>query len=124
MFSYPCGKSMNSEKVLRWLGMPLEMTVAFYQWEPLPISIAAVNFPKGYGLLWIPFRVFGKHYKGAHYFASTPWTALGMDGGTLILANDEATFCLAIDNLLSAKGQKKFHLLPPRHLRDRLALMN
>jgi hypothetical protein len=107
------------EKVLRWLGMPLEMTVAFYRSEPSLIGIAAVNFPKGYRLLWIPFRIFGKHYKGAHYFANTPGTALGMYGGTLILADDEATFCLAIDNLLRAKGQKKFHLSPPRRLRDR-----
>lgn len=107
------------EKVLRWLGMPLEMTVAFYQSKPSPNGIVALNFPKGYRLLWIPFRVFGRHYKGAHYFASTPRTVLGMYGGTLILANDEATFCLAIDNLSRSRGQQKFHLSPPHCLRDR-----
>ena len=106
-------------KVLRWLGMPLEMTVAFYQSEPSLIGIAAVNFPRGYRLLWIPFRIFGKHYKGAHYFASTPGSALGMYGGTLILADDEATFCLAIDTLSRTKGQQRLHLSPPRRLRDR-----
>ena len=106
-------------KVLRWLGMPLEITMAFYRSEPSLIGIVAVNFPKGYRLLWIPFRIFGKHYKEAHYFASTPGSALGMYRGTLILADDEATFCLAIDNLLRTKGQQKFHLSPPRRLRDR-----
>jgi len=114
-------------KVLRWLGMPLEMTVAFYQSEPSLIGIAVVNFPRGYRLLWIPFRIFGKHYKGAHYFTSTPGSALGMYGGTMILADDEATFCLAIDNLLRTKGKQKFHLSPPRRLRDRydfVGLMN
>ena len=107
------------EKVLRWLGMPRELTVAFYQSEPSLIGITAVNFPRGYRLLWIPFRIFGKHYKGAHYFASISGSALGMYGGTMILADDEATFCFAIDNLSRTKGQQRFRLSPPRRLRDR-----
>jgi len=109
------------EKVLRWLGMPLELTVVLYPSETPPFYIFAINFPKGYRLFWIAFRLFGKHYKGAHYLDidNPPSPILGMYGGTMILADDEVTFCLAIDNLLRTREQQRFRLSPPRRLRDR-----
>jgi len=108
-------------RVLHWLGMPRELTMVLYQSETSPLGIVAVNFTNGYRLLWIPFRLFGKHYKGGHYldFDNPPRPILGMYGGTLILADDEATFCFAIDNLLRTKGQQRLHLSQPRRLRDR-----
>jgi len=108
-------------KILRWLGMPRELTVVLYPSETSPFYIFAINFPKGYRLLWIPFRLFGKHCKGAHYLDidNPPRAILGVYGGTMILADDEATFCFAIDNLLRTKGQQRFRLSPPRRLRDR-----
>jgi len=108
-------------KILHWLGMPRELTMVLFRSKTSPFSIVAINFPRGYRLLWIPFRLFGKHYKGAHYLdignPSTP--VFGMYGGTMILADDEVTFCFAIDNLLRTKGQQKFRLSQPNRLRDR-----
>lgn len=95
-------------RVLKWLGFPRELTVAFYETKPSLSSVVAVNFQKGYRWLWLLLRIFGKHYKGAHYHAFSPELVAGLYGGTIIMTENEVSFCHAIDNLLLAdKGKKQ-----------------
>lgn len=99
------GNGVPLERAVQWLGVPRELTVAFYEAQPTPLVAVAINFGKGYRWLWMLLRVFGKHYKSAHYFSSHRFT-VGMFGGTAILARDETTFCYAVENLaLSGRGE-------------------
>ncbi len=96
-------------RVLVWLGIPRELTVVIYDAQPSPLSVVAVNFRKGFRWLWLPLRIFGKDYKGAYYLPSHHFVA-GMIGGTVIFAEDEVTFCYAVDNLMSASKSEKLNL--------------
>ena len=89
-------------QVLNWLGIPREVTISLYSSQPTPSSVFAVNFAKGYRVLWLILRIFGKHYRGAHYVTSHH-LIIGMYGGTAIVAEDEATFRQAIDNFALAR---------------------
>ncbi|MFN3421734.1 MAG: hypothetical protein ACK40X_08430, partial [Armatimonadota bacterium] len=72
-------KEMLAGEVLRWCGVPKELTITLYGSQPL--SVVAVNFHRGFRLLWLLLRIFGKHYKGAHYITSHPFV-FGVQGGT------------------------------------------
>lgn len=99
-------KGMPGWQFLKWLGTPKELTIALHNARPSLSGIAAINFRKGFRCLWLALRIFGKHYKGAHYIVSHRFV-VGMLGGTVIAAEDEVTFCYAIDNIARAgKGEK------------------
>ncbi|MER3501163.1 MAG: hypothetical protein IMHGJWDQ_002111 [Candidatus Fervidibacter sp.] len=98
--------------VLKWLGRPREVTFACYRIDKNPISVVAINFPRGSILLRIPFLFGTAHYRGAR-FLSLPGLTIGVYGSTLLLADDAATFCHAVDNLL--RRQEKATPLPIKH---------
>lgn len=112
-------KGMLLGQVLRWLSVPSEMTVAFYEVQPSPVGAVAVNFRKGYRWLWLLLRIFGRHYKGAHYCVTSPELVVGMYGGTAIVARDELTFCYVIDNFVLAVSDEKQAVKLNRQLRNR-----
>lgn len=112
-------KGMLSGQILRWLSVPSEMTVAFYEFQPSPVGAVAINLRKGYRWLWLLARFSGKHYKGAHYHVASPDLVVGMYGGTLIATRDEVTFCHIVDKILSAGDGEKQEPKLARRLKDR-----
>lgn len=103
--------------VLKWLGVPREVTLSFHSSQS-PSGVFAVNFRKGYQWLWLLLRIFGKHYKGAHYVVQ-PQFVVGMHGGTVIVAEDEIVFCQAIGNFALAHKSEKAPLKLTRQFRDK-----
>ncbi len=116
------GENALLGRVLGWLGIPRELTIVLYDTQPSPLGVVAINFRKGFRWLWLPLRIFGKHFKGAHYIVSHHFVA-GMMGGTIIVAEDEVTLCYAIDNIMRAGESEKPNLRFTRKLRDRYDLV-
>lgn len=111
-------KGVTGWQVLKWLGIPQELTIAFYDAQSSPLGVVVVNFYKGFRWLWLPLRILGKHYKGAHYHVLSPGLVVGMYGGTVIVAENEVTFCHAIDNLVRRDKSERQTLKLNRKLRD------
>lgn len=105
-------------RVLKWLGIPRELTVAFYDAQTSPLATVAINFRKGFRWLWLLLRILGKRYKGAHYLVLSHGLVVGMYGGTVIVAKDKVIFCHIVDNLVRGAKSEGQTLKLTRKLRE------
>ncbi len=109
-------KEMLAGKVLKWCGVPRELTLALYDSQPL--RVVAVNFRRGFRWLWLLMRILGKHYKGTHYISRHSFT-FGMHSGTAIVVEDETAFHQVVENLALARGRTKQTPKLTRQLQNR-----